>query len=59
MSAATDDADDLDLPVVGRDAVSTGAAADSADWDERLKGLPRLLRYAALLSDNTNVCSSS
>ena len=60
MSAATDDADDLDMPAVERDAaVSTGAAADSADWDERIKGLPRLLRYAALLSDNTNVCSSS
>jgi hypothetical protein len=47
------------LPVVERDAVSTGAAADPADWDERLKGLPRLLRYAALLCDNTNGCSSS
>jgi hypothetical protein len=58
MSAATDDAHDPDLPVVERDAVSTGAAADSADWDERLKGL-RLLRYAALLSGNSNVCSSS
>ena len=50
MSAA-DDADDLDLPATERDAVSTGAAADSADWDERLKGLPRLLRYAMLVSD--------
>jgi ATP-dependent Lon protease len=53
MSAA-DDADDLDLPATERDAVSTGAAADSADWDERLKGLPRLLRYAMLVSDNAN-----
>jgi ATP-dependent Lon protease len=59
MSAATDDTDDLDLPVVERDAVSTEAAADSADWHERLKGLPRLLCYTALLSDNSNVCSSS
>src|SRR5258708_32118567 len=56
MSAdrTSDDADDADLPAVERDAVSTGAAADSADWDERLKGLPRLLRYAVLLSDNAS-----
>ena len=59
MSAATDDVDDLDLPAVERDAVSTGAAADSADRDERLKRLPRLLRYAAPLSDDTNVGRSS
>jgi ATPase family protein associated with various cellular activities (AAA) len=52
--SATDDAEDLDLPATERDAVSTGAAADSADWDERLKGLPRLLRYAMLVSDNAN-----
>lgn len=52
MSA--DDVDDFDLPATERDAVSTGAAADSADWDERLKGLPRLLRYAMLVSDNAN-----
>jgi hypothetical protein len=54
MSAATDDADDIDLPAVERDAVSTGAAADSSDWDERLKGLPRLLRYAMLVSENAS-----
>jgi ATP-dependent Lon protease len=52
--SATDDADDLDLPAVEGDTVSTGAAADSADWDERLKGLPRLLRYAMLVSDNAS-----
>ena len=52
MSA--DDADDFDLPAVERDAVVTGAAADSADWDERHKGLPRLLRYAMLVNDNAN-----
>ncbi len=52
--SATNDAEDLDLPATERDAVSTGAAADSADWDERLKGLPRLLRYAILVSDNAN-----
>jgi hypothetical protein len=45
-----DDSEDVDLPAVERDAVSTGAAADSADWDERLKGLPRLLRFAMLIS---------
>ena len=50
MSAdrTSDDADDM--PAAERDAVSTGAAADSADCDERLKGLPRLLRYAMLIS---------
>ncbi|BCA05876.1 AAA family ATPase [Bradyrhizobium diazoefficiens] len=37
-----------DLPAVVEDAVSTGAAADSVDCDERLKGLPGLLRYAVL-----------
>jgi len=52
--SATDDSEDIDLPPAERDAVSTGAAADSADWDERLKGLPRLLRYAMLVSDNAN-----
>ena len=50
--STTNDADDLDLAAAERDAVSTGAAANSADWDERLKGLPRLLRYAMLVSDN-------
>jgi hypothetical protein len=52
MSA--DDPDDFDLPAVERDAVVTGAAADSADWDERHEGLPRLLRYAMLVNDNAN-----
>jgi len=52
MSATTDDTDDFDLPAIEGDAASTGAAADSSDWDERLKGLPRLLRYAMLVSDN-------
>jgi hypothetical protein len=32
--------------------ISTGAAADSAEED-RFKGLPRLLRYAILVSDNS------
>jgi ATP-dependent Lon protease len=54
MSAdrTSDDADNADLPALECDAVSTGAAADSADWDERLKGLPRLLRFAMLISGN-------
>jgi hypothetical protein len=52
MSA--DDPDDFDLPAVERDAVVTGAAADSADWDERYEGLPRLLRYAMLVNDNAH-----
>ena len=46
--------DELDLPTAADDAVSTGAAADSADWDERLKGLPRLLRYAMLIIDKAS-----
>ena len=46
--------DDADLPAPADDAVSTGAAADSADWDERLKGLPRLLRYAMLVTDSAD-----
>jgi hypothetical protein len=53
MSAA-DDADDFDLPAVKRDDIATGAAADSADGDERHNGLPRLLRYAMLVNDNAN-----
>jgi ATP-dependent Lon protease len=52
MSA--NDADDFDLPAVERDAVVTGAAADSVDWHERHEGLPRLLRYAMLVNDNAN-----
>jgi len=44
--------DDFDLPAVEGDAASTGAAADSSDCDERLRGLPRILRYAILVSEN-------
>lgn len=50
--STTDDADGPDLPALVDDAVSTGAAADSSDWDERLKNLPRLLRYAMLVTDS-------
>jgi ATP-dependent Lon protease len=52
MTAADDD-DDFDLRAEHDDMVSTGAAADSADWDARLKGLPRLLRYAAMIVAQT------
>jgi ATP-dependent Lon protease len=47
----TGDDDDFDLPAIDEDTISTGAAADSADWDERLKGVSRILRYAMLVSD--------
>ena len=50
----TDDADDIDLPAAADDAVSTGAAADSSNWDERLKDLPRLLRYAMHVTDSAD-----
>ena len=46
----SDDTKD-DVPVVlpaERDIASTGAAADSAEPDNKLKALPRLLRYAIL-----------
>jgi ATP-dependent Lon protease len=49
-----DDIDGLDLPPPEPDAVSTGAAADSADAHERLKNLPRLLRYAMLICGNAD-----
>jgi len=52
--STTDDADDIDLPAVADDAVSTGAAADSSDWDARLKGIPRILRYCMLVSENAS-----
>jgi ATP-dependent Lon protease len=46
-----DDSEDFDQPAIeGDDDVSTGAAADSANSYERLKGLPRLLRFAMLIS---------
>lgn len=46
MSAGDDDIN----ATAAKDMVSTGAAADSVEIDEELKGLPRLLRYA-ILSD--------
>ena len=47
-----DDSEDIDLPAVEVDAVSTGAAANSADSYERCQGLPRLLRFAMMISRN-------
>ena len=48
----TADKDDFDIPAVESDLVSTGAAADSAD-ENLFNGLPRILRYALLVMDNT------
>ena len=43
------DNDVFDLPVVDEDIILTGAAADVTDLDEKLKGLPRILRVALLI----------
>jgi ATP-dependent Lon protease len=47
MSNDPDESEDFSLPPE-EDVVSTGAAADSAEVNEKLKALPRLLRYAIL-----------
>ena len=47
-----DDSEDVDPPALEADAVSTGAAANSADPYGHLKGLPRLLRFAMMISHN-------
>jgi hypothetical protein len=47
MTAEADDIDALDLPAED-DVASSGAAAESAEWDEKLQRLPRILRYAVL-----------
>ena len=47
MTAGADDINDLELPAED-ELASTGAAAETAEWDEKLKRLPRILRYAAL-----------
>jgi ATP-dependent Lon protease len=47
MSTEPDDLDDSDR-LAADDLASTGAAADSAEFDETLKGLPRIVRYAFL-----------
>ena len=49
-AALGNDVDDLfDLPVVEEDAILTGAAANSTDLADKLKGLPRILRTALLI----------
>jgi ATP-dependent Lon protease len=54
VDTANDEFDDFDPPAVLGDIVSAGAAADSSDSDERLKGLPRILRYAMMASDSAD-----
>jgi ATP-dependent Lon protease len=49
-----DEGDDFDLPALDDDVISTGAAADSSDWDGRMKGVSRLLRYAMLVTDGAS-----
>jgi ATPase family associated with various cellular activities (AAA) len=41
--------DVFDLPIVDEDIILTGASADVADLDEKLKQLPRILRVALLI----------
>lgn len=53
MSEEAGDQDDVQLPAE-QDLASTGAAADSAEPDENLKALPRLLRYAILSNKNNS-----
>ncbi len=61
MSADTtdDEIGDPELPGVDEDAVATGAAADSSEADERFRNLPRLLRYAMLVSTVAQACRSA
>lgn len=50
-----DDNDESSAASLDPDTIATGAAADSAaDADDRLKGLPRILRYAMLVNDRTD-----
>jgi ATP-dependent Lon protease len=48
MSTDDETQDDFDVPLEEEEIASTGAAAESAEYDEEMKGLPRLLRYAIL-----------
>lgn len=50
----SEDSDDINT-TAEKDMVSTGAAADSVELDEELKGLPRLLRYAILSGRNDDL----
>lgn len=57
MSTDNGDIDGLDLPAAEDRLASAGAAADSVERDEALKGLPRLIRYAILSNrDNSLAC---
>ena len=47
MTEDAGDIDDLDV-LTEVELASTGAAAESAEWDEKLQRLPRILRDAAL-----------
>lgn len=42
--------DDFDLTTIDEDILLTGAAADAADLEEKLKGLPRIVRVALLIN---------
>lgn len=54
MTAGSDDNDDYDISLEEDTNSSTGAVADSGDLDERLKDLPRILRYAAMIGYDTD-----
>jgi ATP-dependent Lon protease len=47
MTADADNIDELELPAED-DVASSGAAAETAEWNEKLQRLPRILRYAVL-----------
>lgn len=48
--SSADQTDDPKVPANDREAIATGAAADSSDTEERFKNLPRILRYAMLVA---------
>ena len=45
--------DVFDLPLVDENIILTGAAADATGLDEKLKGLPRILRVAFLINQRS------
>jgi ATP-dependent Lon protease len=58
MTAKPDKIDPEGSATEARDVSLTGAAADSAEADENLKQLPRLLRYAMLSVRNDDLTSA-
>jgi ATP-dependent Lon protease len=48
-----DRVDDVFLPIVYKDTVLIGAAADATDLEEKLKDLPRIIRVALLIGQNS------